>query len=276
MKGVIRSYPAFSLTVLAMALALLPITAVKMGALPSGASQLGALSASLAAIILTAIESGRSGIRELLRRILVWRVGVGWWAFVLLFPVAPSVLALYVFHGLGGPEVDWTTLKPIVEVVPMILVLSVMAGLGEEFGWRGFALPRLQARYNALSSSLIVGALWGIWHVPLFMAEGTSQHAWLMQGGWLLAVGGYVAYCMAWSVQFTWVFNNSGGSVLLASVMHGAGNAWIGGYIDVYRGHIGGYLTFTVLMAIVSAVLVFVAGPEHLARSPRKREVFDR
>jgi membrane protease YdiL (CAAX protease family) len=272
MSDIVRKYPALCLVVLAMALAVLPIAAVNAGLLPQAATQLGALSASLAGLILATVENGPAGMRELLGRALVWRVGLQWWAFVLLFPVIPSIAALYLFDLLGGPAVDWGSLKPLSSVVPMIVVLTVLAGFGEEFGWRGFAIPRLQARHNALVTSLVIGALWGIWHIPLFLTAGTTQNDWLVQGGWLLAVGGYTVYCMAWAIQYTWVFNNTGGSVLLAAVMHGAGNAWIGGYIDVYRGHFGGVLSFTVVSLVVAGAIVLLAGPTDLSRT-RKRNV---
>lgn len=270
MAHFIRKHPAMCLMALAIILALIPIAAVKAGLLPTAASQLGALSASLAAFILLAIERGRVGTSELLGRMLIWRVGWKWWAFALLFPVLPSIAALYVFNLFGGPPVDWSTLEPIWTVVPMIGLLIMLAGFGEEFGWRGFALPRLQARFNALQSSLIIGACWGLWHFPLYLTEGTSQHEWLQDGGWFLAVGGYIVFCMAWSIQYTWVFNNTGGSVLLAAVVHGAGNAWYGRYIDVYRGHFGGILTFTAVMVLVSIVIVVIAGPTDLSRKTKR------
>jgi membrane protease YdiL (CAAX protease family) len=244
-----------------------PLAAVAAGLLPEGASQLGALSASLAGIVLAAIEGRKGGVRELLGRVLIWRVGIQWWAFALLFTIIPSVAALYLFNLLGGPTVDWSGLKPLSSVVPMFIMLTIFAGMGEEFGWRGFAMPRLQARYNALVSSLIVGLVWGIWHIPLFLTQGTTQSEWLADAGWIPAVVGYTLFCMAWSIQYTWLFNNTKGSVLLAAVMHGAGNVWLGGYIDVYRGHFGGILTFTAVMAIVSTIIVLIAGPANLSRT---------
>ena len=158
-------------------------------------------------------------------------------------------------------------------VVPKIIMLTIFAGIGEEFGWRGFALPRLQARYNALVSSLIIGLLWGIWHIPLFFIEGTAQSKWQLQAGLIAAILVYVVFCMAWSIQYTWVFNNTKGSVLLAAVMHGAGNAWIGGYIDVYRGHYGGILAFTAMSLIVSIIIVMMAGPKNLSRTNERNLV---
>jgi membrane protease YdiL (CAAX protease family) len=155
----------------------------------------------------------------------------------------------------------------------MIILLTIFAGMGEEFGWRGFALPRLQARYNALVSSLIIGLVWGIWHIPLFLTNGTIQYKWQLEAGLLPAVLAYTVFCMAWSIQYTWLFNNTKGSVLLAAVVHGAVNAW-NGYIDVYRGHFGGVVAYMVVSVIVSIIIVLLAGPTTLSRT-NKRNVLE-
>jgi membrane protease YdiL (CAAX protease family) len=266
MSAVVKKYPVLSMFVLAFVFGAAPLAAVATGLLPEGFTQLGALSASLAGIVVAAVEGRKGGVRELLGRFLIWRVGIQWWAFALLFTVLPSVAALYLFSLFGGPPVDWSGLGPLYSVVPMILMLTVFAGMGEEFGWRGFAMPRLQARYGALVSSLIVGVLWGLWHIPLFLVEGTAEYEWRMDAGLIPAVLMFTVFVTAWSIQYTWVFNNTKGSVLLAAVLHGAGNAWMGGYIDVYRGHFGGVATFMVVSVVVSTIIVLVAGPAHLSR----------
>ncbi len=171
MSTFVRKYPAISLLGLAMLLGVSPLLAVNAGWLPPGWDQLGALSAGLAGIILAAVEGRKGGLRELLGRFLIWRVGLQWWAFALLFPILPSVAALYLFHLLGGPPVNWSGLKPLYTVIPTIIILTILAGMGEEFGWRGFALPRLQARHNALVSGLMVGVIWAFWHIPLFFTR---------------------------------------------------------------------------------------------------------
>jgi membrane protease YdiL (CAAX protease family) len=259
--------------VLALVFGAVPLAAVATGLLSEGFAQLGALSASLAGIVVAAVEGRKGGVRELLGRFLIWRVGIQWWAFALLFTIIPSVAALYLFSLFGGPPVDWSGLGPLYSVVPMIFMLTVLAGMGEEFGWRGFALPRLQARYSALVSSIIVGALWGLWHIPLFFVEGTVQYDWRLDTGLIPAVLMYTVFVTAWSIQYTWVFNNTKGSVLLAAVFHGAGNAWMGGYIDVYRGYSGGVVTFTVVSVVVSTVIVLVAGPTHLSRRNKRNRL---
>jgi CAAX protease family protein len=273
LSTLVREYPALCLAGLAMMLGAVPASLVAAGLIPSGASQLGALSASAAGIILAGVEGRRHGVRELLGRFLIWRVGFRWWAFVLLFPVIPAVITLYVYHLIGGPAVDWSGLKPLHTVVPMMIMLTVAAGIGEEFGWRGFALPRLQARYNAFTSSVIIGIIWGMWHTLLFFIPGTVQYEWRMNAGPIVPIMGYTLFLIASSIQFTWVFNNTRGSVLLAAVMHGAGNAWIGGYIDVYRGHFGGVLVFMAVSLVVSAILVLAAGPTHLSRTEERNRL---
>ena len=267
MSAFVKKYPVLSMFVLALVFGVAPLAAVATGLLPQGFSQLGALSASLAGIVVAAVEGRKGGVRELLGRFLIWRVGIQWWAFALLFTVIPSVASLYLFSLFGGPTVDWSGLGPLYSVVPMILMLTILAGMGEEFGWRGFAMPRLQARYNALVSSIIIGVLWGLWHIPLFLVEGTTQYNWRMDAGLIPAVLGYTVFIIAWSIQYTWVFNNTKGSVLLAAVLHGAGNAWIGGYIDVYRGYWGGVVSFMVVSVVVSIIIVLVAGPANLSRT---------
>jgi hypothetical protein len=251
------------------------LAAVNAGLLPAGGSQLGALSAGLAGIVLAAIEGRKGDVRELLGRFLIWRVGIQWWAFALLGTIVPAVAGLYLFNLLGGPAVDWSGLKPLYTVVPMIIILTILAGVGEEFGWRGFALPRLQARHNALVSSLIVGLIWGTWHIPLFFTPGTVQSEWRAEAGLIIPVLGYTLFCMAWAIQYTWVFNNTKGSVLLAAVIHGAGNAFMGSYIDVYRGHFWGIVTFMVVSWIVSGIIILLAGATNLSRT-NARNVLNR
>jgi uncharacterized protein len=267
MSTFVKKYPALSLFVLALILGTAPSLAVAAGLLPTGATQLSALGAGTAGIILATLEGRKGGVQELLGRVLIWRVGIQWWAFALLFMIIPAVAALYLFHLFGGPPVDWSGLGPLYSVVPSMIILIIFAGLGEEFGWRGFALPRLQARYNALVSSLIIGALWAMWHIPLYFIKGTSQYDWQMEGGLLPTLLGYSAFVIAWSIQYTWVFNNTKGSVLLAAVVHGAGNAWLG-YIDVFsRGGFGGIMVLSIVSVIISIIIVLMAGPTNLSRT---------
>src|SRR5215216_4085011 len=113
-----KKHPALSLFVLALIFGTAPSLAVAAGLLPTWASQLSALSAGTAGIILAAMEGRKGGVRELLGRFLIWRVGIQWWAFALLFMIIPAVAALYLFHLFGGPAVDWSGLSPLYSVIP--------------------------------------------------------------------------------------------------------------------------------------------------------------
>jgi len=265
MSTFIKKYPAISLLVLAMIFGFAPALIVAAGLLSPNWMQLGALSSSLAAIVLVLIEGRKGGLRELLSRALIWRVGIQWWAIALFFMIVPSVASLYLYNLLGGPAVDWSGLKPLYTVIPDFIFLTIAAGIGEEFGWRGFLLPRLQTRYNALASALIVGFAWATWHIPLFFIEGTSQYEQGMQSGLLLAILGYSAFVIANSVLFTWLFNNTRGSVLLAAVFHGASNTWAV-YLGMGNSPFGGILTLMALSVLITAVIVVVAGAKDLSR----------
>lgn len=269
MSTFLKNHPAISLLVLAMIFGFAPALVVATGLLSPDWIQLGALSSSLAAVVLVVIEGRKGGLRELLSRALIWRVGIQWWAIALFFIIVPSVASLYLYHLLGGPAVDWSGLKPLYTVVPDFILLTIAAGIGEEFGWRGFLLPRLQTRHNALVSGLIVGVAWATWHIPLFFIEGTSQYEQGMQSGLLPVILGYSAFVIANSVQFTWLFNNTRGSVLLAAVFHGASNTWAG-YLGMGNSPFGGILTLMALSVLITVVIVVMAGAKDLSRTYKR------
>ncbi len=149
MRNFVTKYPALSLFILALVLGVAPLAPVAAGIAPPGFLQLGALSSSVAGIILAAIEGRKGEVRELLGRALIWRVGIRWWAVALLSIGPLVVVALYLRSLLGGPLVGWNELEPPMSILQLLLILVIFAGFGEEFGWRGFAMPRLQARQSA-------------------------------------------------------------------------------------------------------------------------------
>src|ERR687897_878352 len=122
---------------------------------------------SVVAIVLTAIVYGREALRELLRRLLIWRVNPLWYLVVVLGPVALAGGVVGLNTLMGGPALSLG--MPLLGVA-VFLAFSIVPGsaLGEEIGWRGYALPRLQAGRSALGASLILGVIWGLWHLPLW------------------------------------------------------------------------------------------------------------
>lgn len=276
MSAFVKKHPALSFFILAAVLGTTPLALAVAGKIPTSFTQLGALSASAAGIIIAAIEGGKGSVRELLRRGLIWRAGFGWWGFALLYTAVFAPVALWLSSVVGGIQIDWQAFGPLWRVVPMMFMLIILAGLGEEFGWRGFLLPRLQIRHNALISSFMVGLLHSLWHLPMFLVDETVQGQWAREVGLFPAFFGYTLFVTAWAIQLTWVFNNTRGSVLLVAVVHGAGNAWIGGYFDLH-GQAGmvGVVCLTILMTALSLAIVVFAGPAQLSRVNERNRLGD-
>jgi membrane protease YdiL (CAAX protease family) len=177
MSNLIKKYPAISQFVLALLIGGGMIAPMVAGVVPSDSMFLiiAAYSASLAGIILTAIVSGKAGLRQMFRRLLFWRAGIGWWAFALIAFALLYLGGLVLAALYSGSTLSVNLAQPLYMFFPLFIMKFFLdSGLGEELGWRGFLLPRLQARYSALVSSIIVGIVWGLWHLPLFMLEGMS------------------------------------------------------------------------------------------------------
>jgi len=168
------------------------------------------LGPALAAIIVAAVAEGRPGLRDLLGRIVRWRVGARWYAVALGLPMVLALAAAGLHLLLGAQaSVNFGGLS-VLNLVVFVLVV------GEELGWRGYALPRLLAQRSALTASLILGALWGAWHLPTFFVPGAPQYG--------LPFSAFVLLTMAYSVLFGWVYLHTGGSVLVDTLLHGAIN----------------------------------------------------
>jgi membrane protease YdiL (CAAX protease family) len=275
MSSFVKKYPAISLFILSLALSMAVMGPIMAGLLSADLALIAAFGPGVAGVILAAVEGRKGGVRELLRRGLIWRVGIGWYIFAFLSPLVVSVGALYIASLFDGPPVDLRGL-PVWSGLPYFLITFIQAGIGEEFGWRGFAMPRLQARYSALLSSIIIGALWGLWHAPLMLIEGMFPYTEYPKlfGGFIPAVIGFSVYLIAWSIQHTWILNNTRGSVLLMAILHGA---LVPGQvlIDFFRERealgsterwLGGIVPFLLLNVVVALVIVVLAGPENLSR----------
>lgn len=139
---------------------------------------MSAFGPALAALVVTRVTEGRDGVRRWASRFARWRVPVGWYlaAFLMPFLLALAGYGLYLLLG-GSPTVDRQWPSPLL-FLATVLFIFFLGGGQEEAGWRGFALPRLQARYSALSSSLILGVIWALSHLPTFFLsrQGEIRH----------------------------------------------------------------------------------------------------
>lgn len=176
------------------------------------------LGPTLSAFVVTGVPEGREGVRRLLSRILLWRVSLRWYAFTLL--VIPAVVLLCA-AVMPGAIASFDAAK-----VPSVLVRCVVLGIAvlfiggpifEEIGWRGFALPKLQGLYGPLAGTLVLGMLWGLWHLPLFrIASWDTPHE------SPLDIALFVLLAVSMAIVYTWVFNTTKGSVLLVILAHGS------------------------------------------------------
>lgn len=166
---------------------------------------LGGLSPPIGAAVAARIADGNQSTRQLLRRLLRWRVGWRWYGVAVLLPGLVVITSIII----DAQVREETTPLPVPEFVPLfaglIAVSAIIGGGLEEIGWRGFALPRLQASLDAFTASLAVGVVWMIWHAPLFVVPGAVQFD--------LPVLPFVVQGIALPVVFAWLYNSAHGSL---------------------------------------------------------------
>jgi membrane protease YdiL (CAAX protease family) len=208
---------------------------------------------ALAALIVVTVADGRDGLRDLLGRMARWHVGARWYAVALALPAVLALAALSLHVALGAQtSVEFGGLS-VLNLMVFVLIV------GEEVGWRGYALPKLLAERSVLAASLILGALWGAWHLPTFFVPGAPQYG--------LPFSAFLLLTMAYSVLFTWVYLHTRGSVLIATLLHGAVNLSQGfflGGVDPARV----YWLLAAVYGVAALALVAAPGP-NLSRKPR-------
>jgi membrane protease YdiL (CAAX protease family) len=177
------------------------------------------LGPTLSAFIMTGITEGREGVRRLLRRIVLWRVGLRWYLFALIgIPVVMALGTVILPGGLASiRSLGLGYVLSYLSVFPLVLVLG--GPLFEEPGWRGFALPRLQPLHGPLVGTLILGLMWALWHLPQFLVPSWAEAS---GGRGFLAIVKFVFIAIAFAIVTTWVFNNTKGSVFMAILVHAA------------------------------------------------------
>jgi len=221
----------------------------------------------LASLVMTRITLGKSALIALIKQYLIWNLHWKWYltAF-LLFPVI-FTLAVLLYAALAQSPVDFSGVfahnifgesanLPLL-ILPFFLLDFISNG--EEMGWRGYVLPRLQAKHSALVSSLILGLIWGFWHLPKYMAPGnTASFGWMM------------VKVLADAMIYTWLYNNTKGSLLLTTIMHAAGNT-AGVFLPMANTRSGEqmdvYVLIIVMEIIVVVLLASVSGTKRLSKN---------
>ncbi|HEX5157029.1 MAG TPA: CPBP family intramembrane glutamic endopeptidase [Ktedonobacterales bacterium] len=179
------------------------------------------LGPTLAGFVMTALQTGKPGVRQLFRRYVQWRVAPQWYFLVFLGYIVLYLAASAIVLGMApvaGIGAKWVML--LTAYLPAVLTFNLVTALGEEPGWRGYALPRLQLKYGPVRGSLILGTLHALWHLPVFFLP-------------MLGFGHFtVSFFLTWipavwatTILWTWIFNNTRGSLLIAILLHSASDA---------------------------------------------------
>lgn len=238
---------------------------------PAAVALIAGWGVSIAALIMTGLTLGRVGVSGLLKRFLIWRVDWKWYLVAFMLYPAVFLLAVLANSALTGRPADFGTViargmfGPAASLPVFILpffVIDVITN-GEELGWRGYVLVRLQGKYSALVSSLFVGVVWAAWHIPTFLAPGNTS-----------PFGLFAVKILADAILYTWLYNNTRGSLLIVTIFHSAGNT-AGVFLPVattVAGTNSGTLAIQVFLEILVVIGIIIAqGPRRLSRNEQKQ-----
>ena len=205
------------------------------------------LSPGLVAIILTAIVFKRAGLKFLLNAIIWWRVKFKWYLIIIILGIALCGISLLVFDSIyqqnNIPDAPYNF------VFYFILILPLSA-LWEEIGWRGFLLPALQKKYSPLKASLLIGFVWGLWHLPVYLAinpYGDKTIVYFL----FMFIG-----CFALSIIETWLYNSTMGSLFICILFHNAINTSAAYFYGNLKGNEFRPLIIWIALLVVTAIVI--------------------
>lgn len=246
----------------------LPLVAAAQGFTHSPASPywhlIGGIGPMVAAFLVTWLTAGQAGVNELVGRIGKWRVGVQWHLFAWLAPVVIFLIAALIIRIVWGvwPDIrrfGRTSEYPELPMLVYWLANIFFYGFGEEVGWRGFALPRLQKRLGAFAATAILSLFWTAWHLPLF---------WFGSGYMTMDWGEVAGLCLSFflsAIIFTWLYNSTAGSILLVAIFHGTADIAFTtpspGNLDVVVG---------MLMTLLGLAILLTHKPGTLSRAEKQ------
>ena len=236
--------------------ALLASNGVSVPAWVEFARYLGPFGPGIAAFWLVGRKQGFAGMRRLWRN--AWRFDFNKRWLLPLFGLPILVMAVTVggMYAINVP-VQWEHAVPPAMIVPVFLLIYLTNALPEEYGWRGFALPRLQTGLTALVASLVLGVLHGLWHLPLHFIDGTTQAE--------IPIWEFVLKIMAGAIIYTWILNNNRGNLFLAVLYHAFTNI-LAAAVPYWVSSEGRWISFGVEAAVV-IVIVLVYGARTLSRT---------
>jgi len=171
----------------------------------------GLLAPAIAGLIVARVTGGRARVSELLGKLTIWRANVVWYFVALGLPALLSLVVAVLGRVFGGDSV----LQPA-PLTPLILIVFVLV-VGEELGWRGYAQPQLEKHYSPLMAAIILGLLWGFWHLPNFFIPALPHYE--------APLPAFIVYTTALAILAAWLLKHTRGSVLIATLLHGSTNS---------------------------------------------------
>ena len=212
---------------------------------------IGAHGPLFASVVLTSRSGGWTAVRQLIRSGFDLRMKLGWWLAIILIPFALAGFAVWINVALNGYQLDTTLLSQPGMIVPMFLFMFFLGGsFQEEFGWRGYALPRLLLTLNPLTAALVLGIIWGVWHLPLFFISGASQS--------FMPFGIFLLLAVFFSIVFTWVFLHTSRNLFGALLLHTAINTSLSLFPPIETKIGGNQMALTYLMIAYLCVAVWL------------------
>lgn len=262
MKKLVSQNPLPSFFVMAFLFSWIAVTPLLLNkSLPVEPFQmLGAFAGpTLSAVIVIAAQDGSVGLKTFFKRYIQWRAGLFWWLIVLFGVLVALNIVATIILGSSVPTEFFKNIGLILPTYLITLIVGVILGpLWEEPGWRGFALPRLQGRFGPLWGSIILGTLWGLWHLPGYA------------GGWMEAsLLALMLSSISFSIFMTWIYNNTRGSILLMVLLHSSSNAAISIGVKVlpvdmspamHSFVFGGWIPAIMSLALAALVLLISKG----------------
>ena len=220
---------------------------------------LGAFAPGLVALSFTAHREGRRGVRALLRRALLYNVATRWYIFAVAYIAVIKLTAALIQRVATGAWPHFGNLPWYVMVAAILTSTPFQAG--EEVGWRGYALPRLTARFGLPAASILLGVIWACWHLPQFFIREADTY------GQSFFV--YVLQVTAISVAFAWLYAKTNGSLLLTMLFHASVNNTKDIVPSAVQGATDTFALHASLVAWLTVALLWVCASYFLARMPK-------
>ncbi len=218
-----------------------------------------AFSPTISALLISWVVGGKAAVKQLFSGFTRWKVSAFWFLAATFLLTGPFVIAL-VYIAIGNPPTGLSLGWTIPMLFGQVLYQLFSGPLSEEAGWRGFALPRLQTRFSALVSSLILGVIWTCWHIPLFFVTGMTQMG--------IPFPIYLVLVLTLTVYMTWLYNNTGGSLLITVLAHFSFNltgTLITGPVSLMPAMIF-YMSSGPMLFLIDLFIIFYYGSRHLSK----------